>query len=102
MELFIFDLDDTLFKTNANVIVRKENEIVRKLSNAEYTRYKLQANERYDFKEFEDSNLFNRTATPIDITLEILKDKLNQEIDMDVIVVTARRDFDNKEVLLAM
>ena len=100
MELFIFDLDDTLFKTNAKVIVRKENEIVRKLSNAEYSRYKLQANERYDFKEFEDSNLFNRTATPIDITLEILKDKLNQEIDMDVIVVTARRDFDNKEVFL--
>ena len=30
--------------------MRKENEIVRKLSNAEYTRYKLQANERYDFK----------------------------------------------------
>ena len=27
MELFIFDLDDTLFKTTAKVIVRKENEI---------------------------------------------------------------------------
>ena len=55
--------------------------------------------ERYDFKEFEDQT-YLRTATPIDITLEILKDKLKQEIDMDVIVVTARRDFDNKEVFL--
>ena len=45
---------------------------------------------------------FNRTATPIDITLEILKDKLKQEIDMDVIVVTARRDFDNKEVFVTL
>ncbi len=100
MELFIFDLDDTLFKTTAKVIVRKENKIVRKLSNAEYSRYKLQAYEKYDFKEFEDANLFNRTARPINITLEILKEKLNQVIDIDVIIVTARRDFDNKELFL--
>ena len=100
MELFIFDLDDTLFKTTAKVIVHKENEIVKKLSNAEYSQNKLEGNERYDFKEFEDSNLFNRTAIPIEITLDILKEKLNHKIDIDVIVVTARRDFDNKEVFL--
>ena len=57
MELFIFDLDDTLFKTTAKVIVRKKNNIMRKLSNAEYSNYQLQDHEYYDFSEFKDANI---------------------------------------------
>ena len=47
------------------------------------------------FKEFEDQT-FYRTATPIDITLEILKEKLNQKL-IWCDIVTARRDFDNRK-----
>ena len=101
MELFIFDLDDTLFKTTAKVIVRKKNNIIRKLSNAEYSNYQLQDHEYYDFSEFKDANLFNETATPIHKTHKILKAQLIKESDVSVIIVTARRDFDDKELFLS-
>ena len=101
MELFIFDLDDTLFKKTAKVIVRKKNNIMRKLSNAEYINYQLQDHEYYDFSEFKDANIFNETATPIHKTLKILKEQLKKESDVNVIIVTARRDFDNKELFLS-
>ena len=101
MELFIFDLDDTLFTTTAKVIVRKKNKIIRRLSNAEYSNYKLLDHEQYDFNEFKDANLFHETAIPIDRTLEILKEQLIKESNVNVIIVTARRDFDNKELFLS-
>ena len=82
MELYIFDLDDTLFKTTAKVIVRKKNNIIRKLSNAEYSTYQLQDHEYYDFSEFKDANLFNETATPIHETHKILKAQLIKESDV--------------------
>ena len=86
MELFIFDLDDTLFKTTEKVIVRKKNNIMRKLSNAEYINYQLQDHEYYDFSEFKDANIFNETATPIHKTLKILKEQLKKESDAQAFV----------------
>ena len=38
MELVIFDLDDTLFKTSAKVLVKKNNSVSKKLSNKEPTK----------------------------------------------------------------
>ena len=45
MELVIFDLDDTLFKTSAKVLVKKNNSVSKKLSNKEYNEYTLDKDE---------------------------------------------------------
>ena len=78
-----------MFKTTAKVIVRKKNNIIRKLSNAEYSNYQLQDHEYYDFSEFRDANLFNETATPIHKTHKILKAQLikNMQTNMQCLFV---------------
>ena len=57
--LTIFDIDDTLFHTTAEIAVKgKDGKIVRTLSNSEYNTYKLKDGEEYDYTEFADSEKF--------------------------------------------
>ena len=100
MELVIFDLDDTLFKTSAKVLVKKNNSVSKKLSNKEYNEYTLDKDEEYDYKEFSDASLFNKTSQPIEQTIGLLKTLLSDLRQKEVIIVTARQDLDNKKLFL--
>lgn len=102
--LTIVDIDETLMKTYAmiHVLDGKTNKIVKKLDNQEFNSYKLKPGEIFDFREFRDAELFNKTSVPIDATVNRLKNMF-RNIDKrgsKVILLTARSDFDNKEIFL--
>lgn len=53
-KVLIFDIDDTLIKSDAKVYVRKDGKVVRELNSDEYNFYKLQPGESYSYEEFGD------------------------------------------------
>lgn len=112
-KLTIFDIDETLFETSARVRVfdKKTGEVVKLLDNREYNTYKLKRNEEYkiggpddSYKEFRSAKHFRETSKPINKMVERLKDDLARAKESQgahqVIIVTARGDFDEKEVFL--
>ncbi len=45
MRLIIFDLDETLFRTKAKVLVIKGQTVIKRLNNQEYNKHKLGSGE---------------------------------------------------------
>lgn len=50
--ILIFDMDDTILKSNATVDVYKGGKLVKQLSSSEFNSYKLKAGEQFDFEYF--------------------------------------------------
>ena len=100
--LTIFDIDETLFHTKATVKVMKGGKLVHELDNQQFNTYKLKDGESFDFGNFKNADYFRKTSTPIVRMVEkakaIVKAKKNPH--SRAIIVTARSDFDNKEVFL--
>ena len=98
----MFDIDETLFHTKAKVGVVKDGKVVRMLDNQEFNTYKLKAGESFDFREFKSAEVFRKTSTPIVRMIEkakaIVKAKSNPH--SRAIIVTARADFDDKDMFL--
>lgn len=103
--LYIFDIDETLFKTSAKIhVIDSSGSIVRRLSNSEFNDYDLKRGQRFDFVEFKDSALFNQTSVPIKPMIDRLV-KLSINIrstgtSSKIIMNTARSDFDDKAPVL--
>jgi hypothetical protein len=101
--LTIFDIDDTLVHTTAQITVRKNNGSIIKLTNQQFNTYKLQNGEEFDFTEFRDSHKFFHESKPIDRMMNkakhILANSSSNPLSR-VIIVTARANFDNKEKFL--
>lgn len=97
-ELKIFDIDETLFETTAKICVVKDGKVVKQLSNSEYNTYELKDGEDFDYSEFKDSEKFFKESKPIHDLLDDLRNSIDN--DEDVAIVTARCDFDNKELFL--
>ena len=100
--LTIFDIDETMFITKAKVKVVKNGKVIKKLDNQEFNTYKKKAGEEYDFGEFKDAKVFNRTSTPIARMINKVKVILKNatKAGSKVIIVTARPNFDNKKLFL--
>lgn len=102
--LSIWDIDETLFKTKAQVHVMKGDRRVRSLSNQEFNTYQLAPGERHDFSDFRNASLFNTTSEPIkkafDKAAAILRAYVNKP-NSKMIVLTARSDFDNRDLFLS-
>lgn len=100
--LTIFDIDDTLFRTTAKVNVVKDGKVIRELSNQEFNTYKLKPDESFDFRQFASAELFRKTSTPIGRMIGKMKAILKRALQKGskVIVVTARSNFDKKEMFL--
>lgn len=101
--LSVWDIDETLFVTKAKVHVIKDGKRVKSLSNKEYNTYKLKKGESYDFTEFKDAKLFNRTSVPIQRAIDKAAKTLRAYSNMPnskVIVLTARSDFDDPHTFL--
>lgn len=96
--LIIFDIDDTLVRSSANVYVMRNNAVVKKLTTGEFTKYKLAEDEIFDFREFSCSKQFYESAKPIHSTVDTLKHDL--AINNKVVMVTARADFNDRELFL--
>lgn len=101
--LNVWDIDDTLFKTDARVKVMKDGKMVRYLEPGEYNTYVRKPGEQFDFMEFRDGKLFRQSARPINNVLDKAKTVImNQTENSHSIILTARSDFfDHKEFLQA-
>jgi hypothetical protein len=99
-DLIIFDIDDTLMHTTAKIKVVKDGQIIRDLSNQEFNNYKLQPGEEFDFGEFRSAEKFRQESKPIVPMVSKLKAILNHAGNAKVIMLTARADFDDKEMFL--
>ena len=97
-KLVIFDIDDTLVHTQTKVHVVKDGQVVKSLNSHEFTHYKLQDGEQFDFGAFRDAKEFFNNAKPIIPMLNQLKQDI--ATGNKVVMVTARADFDDKELFL--
>lgn len=61
-KILLFDVDDTLIKSDVKVHVIKNGEVIKKLSSTEYNSYKLQPGESFDYSEFEDEDILNNRS----------------------------------------
>lgn len=100
--LTIFDIDETMFKTKAKVKVIKDGEVIKSLDNKAYNDYKLKRGEKFDYGEFRSAEIFNKTSTPIAKMINKVKAVLKNatKVGSKVIIVTARPNFDNRDLFL--
>jgi len=97
-KLVIFDIDDTLVHTQTKVHVIKDGKVVRSLNSHEFTHYKLKLGEHFDFGDFANAKEFFDNAKPIIPMMNQLKKDI--ATGNKVVMVTARSDFDDKELFL--
>jgi hypothetical protein len=100
--LTIWDIDETLFRTKARVHIVKGGQIIKTLGNREYNTYHLQPGESFDFHEFKDARHFRDTSEPIAKAIRklIAMHKNIKAKGSKMIVITARSDFDDREIFL--
>jgi len=101
--LHVFDIDDTLFHTTAQVHVKHGGKTVHKLSSTEYNSHTLPDGHSYDFSEFHDSHKFDTESKPVVRMMDKLKGihaSVKAKGNGKVILNTARQDFDDKHKFL--
>lgn len=101
--LSVFDIDDTLFSTTTQVLVKNGDKVVSKLTPAEFNVYKLKDGEEFDFAQFRSSKVFADTAKPIDTVFKTAKKMINRfraHPNKRIIICTARADLDDKHLFL--
>ena len=102
--LHVFDIDDTLFHTQAKIHVKdRTGKTVQTLSNSEFNDHKLPAGHSYDFHEFRSADKFQTTSKPIHKMLNKVKaihNNIRNYPNSKVIMNTARTDFDDKNKFL--
>lgn len=62
-KLLIFDVDDTLIHTTANVWITKNGARIKKISNQQFNDYHLKPGEGFDFGEFNDPDILANEKT---------------------------------------
>lgn len=103
--LYVFDIDETLFRTTAKIrVVNSDGRVIDHLTNSQFNDYALPKGCVFDFTEFRDSALFYRESSPIKPMLAkliaISRNIRNSGSGSKIIMNTAREDFDDKEPVL--
>jgi predicted chitinase len=97
-KLVVFDIDDTLVYTQTKVHVIKDGNVVNSLNSHDFTHYKLKPGESFDFGDFSNAKEFFDNSKPNIPMMNQLKRDINT--GNKVVMVTARSDFDDKELFL--
>jgi predicted chitinase len=97
-KLVIFDIDDTLVHTQTKVHVVKDGQVIHSLNSHDFTHYKLQPGESFDFGDFANAEEFFTNARPIIPMMHQLKQDI--ATGNKVVMVTARADFNDRELFL--
>jgi len=97
-KLVIFDIDDTLVNTTTKVGVKRDGKLIKQLNSHDFTHYELQPGEEFDFGGFRDAREFYTQARPIPGMMKQLKRDI--ESGNKVIMLTARSDFNDRDVFL--
>lgn len=100
--LSIFDVDDTLFKTNTKVHVVSGNRRIASLTAAQQNVYKLKTGEKYDYSDFRSAAHFAAEARPIELVFNAAKKLIEKPNEQNkIIIVTGRTDMDDRDLFLA-
>jgi predicted chitinase/FMN phosphatase YigB (HAD superfamily) len=97
-KLVVFDIDDTLVHTQTKVHVIKDGEVIDSLNSHDFTHYKLKPGEEFDFSGFRNAREFFEKSKPIIPMMNQLKKDI--ATGNKVVMVTARADFDDRELFL--
>jgi GNAT superfamily N-acetyltransferase len=97
-KLVIFDIDDTLVNTDTRVNVVQDGKVIKQLNSHDFTHYKLAPGETFDFGAFKDAREFFTKARPIPGMIKQLKHDI--ATGNRVIMLTARSDFNDRDVFL--
>jgi len=97
-KLVIFDIDDTLVYTQTLVHVVNGSDTVAKLNSRDFTNYTLKDGERFDFQAFSNAREFFENSTPIIPMMNQLKQDIAES--NQVVMITARSDFDDRDLFL--
>ena len=98
-KLVIFDIDDTLVHTQTTVqVINQDGQVTKELNSHEFTHYKLQPGEKFDFENFRNAHDFFHNSKPIIPMMNRLKHDI--ATGNQVVMVTARADFDDRELFL--
>lgn len=91
------DIDETMFKTFAKILVKKDGKVVRELDNMQYNSDKLGDGEEYDYGQFRDAAFFRKTSIPIPQTFNRIKRMISQiklnDSGSRIVFLTARGAF---------
>lgn len=90
-KVLVFDIDDTLIKSNANVYVKKNGEITKKLDSQEFNNYKLNDGEEFDFEEFRDLNIL--LASEIKPYFNTLKREYDRGVHISILTARTGKDM---------
>lgn len=58
-KIILFDLDDTIIHTTAEIMIMKGDKMLRHISNSEFNNYTLKAGETFNFGEFDDPTILS-------------------------------------------
>ena len=72
--LYVFDIDDTLFRTSARARIVNTKGQVKYLSSEELKDYEFSADEIICFAEFRDAKKFAEESQPIESMIKIAQD----------------------------
>ena len=97
-KLVVFDIDDTLVHTQTRVHVIRNGHVTKSLNSHDFTHYRLRPGETFDFGDFRNAREFFDHARPIIPMMNQLKQDINT--GNRVVMVTARADFDDRELFL--
>ena len=86
--LYIFDFDDTLVKSDAEVVVTHRDNSITKLSSEEFAKYVPRTGDEFDFTEFES---YPPNAQPISSTINKLNQAISSAGIKNVVILTARQ-----------
>ena len=107
--LLAYDLDDTLVNFDqtsedlGKIGLLKQGSIVKMLTRFEYYQHVLNHDEAFDYSEFKDSNIFEKTAKPTKLFFDSITNTLKNDFNHNymVAVVTARCSFDDQKHFLS-
>lgn len=99
-DLTIFDIDETLFHTQAKVQVIKNGKTIRVLDSKEQKLYSPKTGESLNYEQFKSSRFFKETSKPIPSVIKLAHEiiDLSFKNGSEVIIVTARQDMDDKKI----
>jgi hypothetical protein len=84
--------------TQTKVHVVKDGQVTKELNSHDFTHYKLQPGEQFDFENFRNAHDFFHNSKPIIPMMNQLKQDI--ATGNQVVMVTARADFDDRELFL--
>jgi Mg2+/Co2+ transporter CorB len=99
--LYVFDIDDTLFRTSARARIVNTKGQVKYLSSEELKDYEFSLDEKICFAEFRDAKKFAEESQPIESMIKIAQDCIKKTAEgSKTILLTARADLDCKTKFL--